>query len=205
MKNNWEKMPSDKAVNETIDAVKKRGIEVFLVNDRKEALEKIIELIPKGAEVMNGSSTTLNEIGFSDFLKNGKHGWKNLHDEILMEKDMAKQGDLRRKATAAEYFLGSVNAISKNGELVSCDNSGSRVGAYLFSAKNLILVTGVNKITGSIDEAMQRSREHVFALENERAKKVYGFPSNVSKWAIIEKEINPNRIKLILIKEKLGF
>lgn len=205
MSDKWSKIPDGKTISHAVEAVKGRGIEVFLVNSKKEALDKIIELIPKGAEVMNGSSTTLEEIGFVDYLESGKHGWKNLHEEILKEKDWPKQAELRRKATTAEYFLGSINAISKNGELVSCDNSGSRVGAYLFSAKNLVLVSGVQKIAGSLEEAMQRVRGYAFVLEDQRAKKAYGMNSSVSKWAIIEREINSNRVKLILVKEKLGF
>ncbi|MEK6941358.1 MAG: LUD domain-containing protein, partial [archaeon] len=125
-------------------------------------------------------------------------------EEILKESDWPKQAELRRQATIAEYFLGSVNAISKNGELVACDASGSRVGAYLFSAKNLILVAGVNKITPSLETAMQRVREQAFPLENERAMKAYGMGSSTAKWAIIEKD-RPGRTKLILVKEKLGF
>lgn len=175
------------------------------MQNKKEALEKIIGLIPKNSQVMNGTSTTLQEIGFVDFLKSGKHGWNNFHEEILKERDNAKQSDLRRQSVAAEYFLGGVNAISKDGILVSADNSGSRVGAYLFGAKNLILVAGTQKITQNFEQAMQRVREYVLPLEDARARKAYGVGSGTSKWAIIENEKIPNRTKLILVKEKLGF
>ena len=201
----WDKLANENDINKTVESVKSRGINVILVDNKEEALEEIKKLIPKGSEVMNGSSTTLNEIGFMDYLKSGEHGWKNLHEEALKEKDMGKQMDFRRKAVCAEYFLGSLNAISKNGELIACDNSGSRVGAYLFAAKNLILVAGVQKITNSLEEGIKRIREHVLALEDARARKAYGFPSNTSKWIIIEKEIFTNRTTLILVKEKLGF
>lgn len=204
MSDKWPNIPDGKTISHAVEAIKSRGIEVFLADSKKEALEKLISLIPKGAEIMNGTSTTLQEIGFVGFLKSGKHGWKNLQEEILKESDWPKQAELRRQATIAEYFLGSVNAISKNGELVACDASGSRVGAYLFSAKNLILVAGVNKITPSLETAMQRVREQAFPLENERAMKAYGMGSSTAKWAIIEKD-RPGRTKLILVKEKLGF
>ena len=190
---------------EAVEAIKSRGINVIVVDNKEQALEKIIELIPKGMEVSNGSSTTLNEIGFIDYLKSKKHGWRNLHEEILKEKDIAKQMDLRRKSITAEYFLGSVNAIAKSGELVACDASGSRVTAYPFAAKNLILVAGIQKITKNLDEAIKRIREHVYPLENKRAQEAYGVSSTIGKWIIIEREIIPNRTTLILIKEKLGF
>ena len=140
-----------------------------------------------------------------DYLKSGGHGWKNLHEEILKENDVAKQMDLRRKSVTAEYFLGSVNAIAKTGELVACDASGSRVTAYPFAAKNLILVAGEQKITSNLDEAIKRVREYVYPFENERAQEAYGMNSTTGKWVIIEREVIPNRTTLILVKEKLGF
>jgi len=196
---------NEKKLKEVVENIKSRGINVILVNNKKQALEKIKEMIPKGSEVSNGSSTTLDEMGFIDYLKSGKHGWRNIHEEIIKEKNMQKQMDLRRKSVTAEYFLGSINAIAKTGELVACDASGSRVSAYPFAAKNLILVAGTNKISENLEEAIKRVREYVYPLEDERAQKEYGMPSTMGKWVIIEREIFPNRITLILVKEKLGF
>jgi len=42
-------------------------------------------------------------------------------------------------------------------------------------------------------------------LENERAKKAYGTGSGVNKTLIINKEVTPVRITMIIVKEKLGF
>lgn len=205
MDSRWSKIPSEEELKEAAEAIKSRGINLIVIQDKNEALKKIRELIPKGASVMNGSSTTLAEIGFIDYLSSGKHGWNNLHDKILKEKNQEKQTDLRRKSVAADYFLGSVNSISKTGELVSCDASGSRVTAYPFAAKNLILVAGVQKITSSFEDAIKRVREYVYPMEDKRAREAYGMPSAIGKWVIIEREIFPNRTTLILVKEKIGF
>jgi len=139
-------------------------------------------------------------------LKSGNHKWKNLHEDILKEKDYGKQSDLRRKAlTKTDYFLSSVNAITEDGKLVAVDASGSRVGALPFAAKKVLIVAGANKIVPNLEEAFNRIRNYVINLENERAMKVYGMKSGFGKWVIIEKESIPNRIKLILVKEPLGF
>lgn len=201
----WTRMPDEETIKKTAEAIRSRGITVIIVENKDEALSKVKELIPKGAEVMNGSSTTLREIGFMDYLKSGKHGWKNLHLEVLNEKDPKKQSILRRKSVTAEYFLGSVNAISKNGELAACDQSGSRVGAYTFSAGHVILVSGVQKITDNLEQALRRIREYVYPLEDTRAKEAYGRGSVIGKCIILEQEVIPNRTTLILVKEKLGF
>jgi NADPH:quinone reductase-like Zn-dependent oxidoreductase len=204
-KQDWTKTPDEKELKQVIENIKSRGINVILVNNKSEALEKIKKIIPKGASIANGGSTTLEQIGFIDYLKNGSHDWKNLHEEVLQERDGEKQADLRRRMVTADYFFGSVNAISRNGELVACDATGSRVTAYPFAAKNLILVAGYQKIANNLEDAFKRVREHVFPLENERAKKAYGSGSTFGKWVVIEHEIFKGRTTLILVKEKLGF
>lgn len=201
----YAKLASEDEIARTAEAIRQRNIAVVVVSNRKEALNKIIELIPKGSAIMNGSSTTLQEVGFVDYLKSGKHGWRNLHDPILKEQDQQKKAVLMRQATLADYFLGSVNAIAQTGELVAADASGSRVGAYPFAAGKVIIVSGTNKIVPTLDNAVKRLREYVYPLENERAQKAYGRGSFIGKMLIIEKEMFPQRTTLILVKEKLGF
>ncbi len=198
------RIPSDAAISEAAERIGKRGVKVVIAADRKDALAKVADLIPEGAEVMTGSSTTLIEIGFTDALAGGRKGWKSLWKGITGENDMGKRHELRRKAVIAEYFVSGVNAISKSGELVACDASGSRVGAMPFAAKNLVLVAGANKITPSLEDAMRRVREFAYPLEDARAKKVYGIPSSMNKFVIIAGDA-PGRTTLVLVKEKLGY
>src|SRR5690606_35576232 len=124
---------------------------------------------------------------------------------IFKEQNPAKQLDLRRFSTTADYYLASVNAITTDGKLVSADRTGSRVSAYPFAAKTLILVAGTQKITKDLNEAMTRVRDHVLPQEKVRALEAYGVDSEIGKWVIIEKEVARGRIKLILVKESLGF
>lgn len=202
----YSKVPSNETIEKTIGVLKNHGIDVVLVDAKEQALAEILKDIPDGSKVMNGSSITLIQIGFSDLLKSGNHKWKNLHEEILKETDRIKQSDLRRKSiTDADYFLCSVNAITEDGKLVAVDASGSRVGALPFAAKKVLIVAGANKIVPNIEGAFTRIKNYVINLENERAMKAYGVKSSLNKWIIIEKESVPNRIKLILVKEALGF
>ena len=200
------KIPNNETIEKTIGALKNHGIDVIFVENKEQALKEILKNVPEGSKIMNGSSTTLIQIGFSEMLKSGDHKWKNLHEDILKEPDYGKQSDLRRKAlTETDYFLSSVNAITQDGKLVAVDFSGSRVGALPFAAKNALIVAGANKIVSDLEEAFARIKNYVINLENERAMKVYGMKSGFGKWVIIEKEAVPNRIKLILVKEALGF
>lgn len=199
-------IPNNDVIEQTKKSMTERGFVVEVVENKTAALEWLKTHIPQGSTIMNGSSTTLHEIGFTDYLKADQHGWNNLHEKILEEKDWGKQGDLRRHAIVdADIFLASVNAIAQTGELVAVDQTGSRVGAFPFAAKKLILIVGAQKITSDFETAMQRIREYVFPLEDVRAQKAYGVGTAFGKWVIIEREKTPERIQIVLVKEKLGF
>lgn len=104
-----------------------------------------------------------------------------------------------------DYFLGSVQAIAQSGEVVSCDASGTRTGPYAYGPNKVIWVAGVNKIVKDLEQALRRMREHCIPLEDQRMKSV-GYPgTTLSRIIIYEREMDPNRITLLLVKEKLGF
>ena len=204
---NYGTLANTEAIQKAIKALAERGIEATQVNNRAEALEKVKSLIPKGASVMNGSSRTLEEIGFVDYLKSGNHGWKNLHEEILAEKDKAKQAMLRKQAVLSDYYLGSVHAVAETGQLVIASNSGSQLPHIVFTSPNLIFVVGVQKIAPNLDAAIARVREYVLPLEDQRMKSVGMGGSFISKLLIFEKEqpFMNRKVYVIFVNEKLGF
>ncbi len=194
-------------IQKTIEALKTHGFDAELAETRQDALARIKGLIPEGASVMTGSSTTLNEIGFTDYLKAGKHGWNNLKESIAQEKDPVRQGALRKQAVLAEYFLGSVHAVTETGELVTASGSGSQLPSYAYTSPNVIWAVGTQKIVPNLDEAIKRIREYTFPLEDARMKSVGAKGSNLSKILIQNNEASftGRKLRLIFINEKLGF
>ncbi len=202
----YETLVSKSAIKNAMDAVKQRGITPELVDTKEDALMRLKELIPSGAEINMGTSTTLNEIGFIDLLKSGEHPWKNWKDIILAEKDEEKQMELRRRSVLSEYFLGSVHAIAETGEMVIASGSGSQLPAYIYTSNNVIWVAGTKKIVPTLNDAIKRVREYSLPLENARMKRQGYSGSTIGKLLIFEREINPARkLTLILVNEKLGF
>ena len=201
----WNKIPSDKEVANAIVALQQRGIKVLRVKNRQNALDVLKTIIPQDAEVMDGASVTLVEIGYREFLDSGQSGWKNLRAAVHAENDYTKRRELRRKSMTAQYFISGVNAIAQTGELVACDTGGSRVGAWHFSARRLILVCGINKIVPTLDDALSRVREYAYPLENIRATKKYGESSQLGKWVILAHEAEEGRVTLVLVDEPLGY
>lgn len=198
---------TENSINTTVKNLATRNIEAVVVDTKNDALKMLKDLIPAGASVMNGSSTTLEEIGFIDLLKSGAHDWNNLHESIVKETDQSKQASSRQQAIHADYYLGSVHALVESGEFVVASNTGSQLPHIAYTSPNLIFIVGSQKIVPDLSKALERLEKYVVPLENERSLKAYGAPTNLNKLLIFKGE-NPymgRKITLILVKEALGF
>jgi len=113
--------------------------------------------------------------------------------------------EMNRLGAAMVYVIGSVHAVTQNGQVMIASASGSQLPAYAYAALNVIWIVGAQKIVANLDEGMKRIYEYVLPLEDARAMKAYNMHSGVNKMLVINKEIFPGRIKMILIKEIVGF
>ncbi len=205
----YTQLASEESITKVVVGLKERGFEPMVVATKEEALEKIKELIPAGASVMNGASKTLEQVGYIEYLKAGQHPWRNLHASILAEKDPAAQQVLRRQSLTSDYYLGSVHGLAQTGEMLIASNTGSQLPHIVYSSPNLILVVSTQKIVPTLEDAHKRLWEHVVPLEDVRMKEVYGPESgtNVSKVFEFRKEqaFNGRKVYVLLVKESLGF
>ena len=203
----YTQLPSKETLEKTKTALEKHGYTVIVVKDGAVALSKIKGLVPDGASVMNGSSTTLQQIGYVDYLKSGEHKWNNLHEAILKEKDPAKQAVLRKHATLSDYYFGSVHALTETGEFIIASNTGSQLPHVANTSQNLVFVVSTKKIVKDLASAMERLEKHVVPLENKRMQEAYGFGTNMNKILIVKGESSflGRKINFILVEEDLGF
>ena len=203
----YNTLASKEIVSKTAEALKANSIEVFTVETGAEALEKIKELIPKDASVMNGSSRTLEQIGYIDYLKEGPHGWNNLHKAILLETDQVKQAALRKQSVLSDFYLGSVHALVENGEFVIGSNTGSQMPHIVYTSPNLIFVVSTKKIVPTLSDAMKRLEEYVYPQEDKKILEKFNIHTMLSKVIIFKRE-NPmlgRTVRMILVNEDLGF
>jgi L-lactate utilization protein LutC len=204
----YDILPTPERVHRTAESVNALGIHAEFVETKEAALERVQALIPPGCVVMTGGSVTLQQIGFEEILISGNHPWRNFKADLLAEKDPVKQSAMRREGTLAEFFLGSVNALSETGELVFASGSGSQLPAYAYTSRNVIWVVGAQKITPTLDDALRRVREYVLPLEDQRQKNLGNKAgSRINRILIIEGEPAYLRrnLTLILVNEILGF
>lgn len=200
----YGKLADEKTIQKTIEALKKNGITAIVVDSGTEAKEKVLELVPKKAEVMTMSSETLRTIGLVEEM-NESGNYSPVRKKLEKLDDKTQSMEKRRLGAAQEYALGSVHAITENGEVLIASKTGSQLPAYAFGANKVIWVAGAQKIVKDFEDGIKRIYQYTFPLENERAMKAYGMASGVDKILVINKEIQPDRMTLIIVKEKLGF
>jgi len=197
--------------------LERRGVALAYCADGAAAVAYLLSRIPSGATVMNGGSTTLEQIGFLDALAKGPYDW--LRPRVKAVGDADERTRARRRATIADYFVGGINAITESGEIVNADGSGNRIAAYAFGAGKLFLVAGVNKIVPDIAAAFERLR-NVAAVEECRHlgadtpcartgrcdnAACRGPDRQCGKVLVIENEKIPGRICVVMIGAALGY
>jgi hypothetical protein len=205
--NQFTQLASEETIIVTALAVQARGIQAQVLENKAQALEKIQTMIPVGASVMAASSKTLDEVGFTNYFHNGKHGWQNLKDKVVHEENPVVEKWLRKESSMADFYLGSVHALSKNGEMVFASASGSQLSAYCYNCQNVIWIVGTQKITRDLARAIERVTEYCLPAEDEHQRKLgnpYG--SYIGKLLIFQKEASflHRNLHLLLVKEKLG-
>lgn len=107
---------------------------------------------------------TLRETGIIDALR--ERGNRFITDPaeplgpVLLEQ--------RRQALTCDTYLTSTNAISEDGRLISIDGIGNRVASMVFGPRTVIIVAGVNKVAGSLEDAIERARQYAAVLNARR-------------------------------------
>lgn len=204
----FSKLATNDQITSSIAALKTNGITAELVENSAQAKAKVLELIPKGAEVMTMTSITLEETGIAEELN--ESGDYDSVKKKLSGMDREQDGlKMQEIGAAPEWSVGSVHAVTEDGVVVIASNTGSQLPAYAYGSKNVVWVVSTKKIVKDLEQGMQRIKEHIVPLETERARKAYGLPETFhtfpSKILIVNREVNPGRIHLIFVNESLGF
>ncbi len=200
----WNVVPDDNTIQRVIEALRLNGIEAVAVEDFEQAKEAALESVPAGGEVMTMSSVTLDALGISkEINESGKY--KSVRMRFKAMDPKTQQQDMNKLGAAPEYSMGSVHAITEDGHVLIASASGSQLAAHVYGAGHVVWVAGAQKIVKNTDDGIKRIYEHCLPLENERAMKAYGKNSSVNKMLIINKESVPGRMKLILVKQVVGF
>jgi len=196
-----------------IRGLSKRNMNGYFVQDRKKALKKVLSLIPNNSKIGFGGSVTLEEVGILDEIR--KRDDFYLYDRTKVH-NKKKSRDLHIKMFSSDVFLSGTNAITEKGQLVNVDGIGNRTAMIAYGPKKVIIIIGKNKITSDLESAIDRIKKVALPLDLKRVKEMLKNSPIFSSinwteetiWghvSIIERQLNPDRIHVIIVNEDLGF
>ena len=205
-------------LNDLKKTLEGNNFEVYIADNGEDTKRIVLEeIVPntKAKSVSWGGSMTFIASGLYNALKNNPDLEiidtydKNISKEEIMER--------RRRGLMVDLYFTGANAITETGLLVNLDMIGNRIGGLTFGPKNVIVLVGYNKIVPDLEEAMLRVKNYVAPVNAARLDMKTpcvktGFcqecksPDRIcNTWTITEKSFPKGRVKVVLIKESLGF
>jgi L-lactate utilization protein LutC len=197
-------LAGDEQIHRAAVALEEHGIRTLIAEDGEEARRLVLNELPDGAEVFTASSQTLEQLGIpADLERLGKY---RLVRAQLAKMDRATQGrEMEKLGATPQYVLGSVHAVTEDGQVLVASNTGSQLAPYAAAAAKVIWVVGAQKIVRDAEEGMRRIEEYSLPLEDARLMKAKGAHSAINKVLTVRREVRRDRTVMIIVKEELGY
>jgi len=200
----FARVANNEQIERTAKALEANNIHTLIAENGKEAKRLFFELLPEGSEIFLGASVTLETLGIKDEIdKSGR--FDALRPKMFAMNRETQAKEIRKLSGTPDYAAGSVHAVTEDGQVLIASNSGSQLGPYASGAGKVIWVVGAQKIVRDLNEGLRRIQEYSYPLEEEHMQQLYGVGTNINKVLIVNGELRPNRITMIIVKEKLGF
>lgn len=196
--------PADEAaVDRAAEALRGHGFDARVVKDGVAARELALSLIPKGVEVGQGASRTMDQLGLTEIIeKSGRYDAIRPRTRAM---DRATQmREIRKLGAAPDVQLNSVAAVTEDGRMVHASMTGSQLGPIGFGAGRVILIVGAQKIVPDLTTAFRRIEEYSFPIEDANLQQAFGRHSAINKVLVLNAEFAPGRVTVILVLEPLG-
>jgi acyl-CoA hydrolase len=200
----FTQLASEEQIAKTVQVLEAHGIRVVVFETGKEARSYVLDLIPSGAEVYNSPSRTLELIGLAEDIEHPTR-FQSVRARMHSLDRVTQRNEMRRLGASPDVLVGSVHAITEQGQVLIASAVGSQLGPAASGAGAVIWVVGTQKLVRTLEDGFRRIQEYSYPLENERTRQVYGQASAINKILIVNGEAFPGRITIVLVKQQLGF
>lgn len=196
-----------------IAELKKRNMEGYYFESRKEMVEKIISMLPGNSLIAWGGSESFKESGMLSALQSGNY---KLIDRAFAVTDEEKRMLYSRTVMADAYFMSS-NAITYDGKLINIDGSGNRLACLMHGPKEVYVIVGMNKFVKSVEAGIERVRNLASPANVQRLNRktpchetglcadCFSPDCICSHLVITRRSLLPGRIKVFMVAENLGY
>jgi hypothetical protein len=195
---------SAERISRTVQALEAKQMRTLVVETAEEACAAVLAMIPSGAEVFHAASRTLEDIGLAEAI-NKSTRFHPVRPRIRAMDRTTQRREIRVIAASPDVLVGSVQAITEQGQVLLASATGSQLGPAASGAGVVIWVVGIQKLVSTLDDGFRRIHEYCLPLEDERTHQAYGQATALNKLLIIQGEAMPGRIRIVLVTQRLGF
>lgn len=193
--------------------LKSRHFDAYYCADKEQALQKALELIPKGATIGWGGSVSAKAIGLMDAVRSGDYRPYDRDNAATPQ----ERETLMKQSLLADVFITGANALSLDGQMVNIDGTGNRLGGIVYGPDSVLVIVGMNKVVATLEDAIIRARTIAAPMNKQRFPlqtpcEVTGACADcksdgcICNQILITRNCRPNgRIKFVLVGEDLGF
>ena len=182
-----------------------RGFSVKTFDTAAQAVDYLNASID-GVSVGIGGSLTVKEMG--------------LHEKLVAHNTVhwhwTDGEEARVKAAHTDVYITSANGLAESGEIINIDGMGNRVAAMCYGPRQVVVIAGMNKVLGTLDDAIARARNIAAPANAQRfgIKTPCGLtgqcgdctsPDCICSYVVVTRySMVHERIKVILVGEDLG-
>lgn len=189
-----------------------RHFDAWYCENREEALNLALSLIPEMSVVGWGGAMSAQQIGLIDALNNGNYRAIDRDKTTTPEERKAAM----KQCLLADVFITGANALSMDGQMVNIDGVGNRVAAIAYGPESVIVIAGMNKVVDTLEDAVRRARTVAAPMNKQRFAaqtpcEITGTCADcksegcICNQMLITRNSKPaGRIKIILVGEDLG-
>src|SRR5512138_3353360 len=125
----FSRLATDEQMKLVVEALEANNIHASVVENGEEAKKQVLQLVPLGAEVYANISKTLEKIGITEEIdRSGRYD--AVRPKVLALDRKTQADEIRILRSRPAYIVGSVQAITEDGQILTASNGGSQVAPY---------------------------------------------------------------------------
>jgi hypothetical protein len=169
----------DEIIKKTIKSLKRRNFKALYAENKEEACNMLLDLVPPDMSVGTGDSSSVRQSGI---LKQLEARGNRVINPFDPEKEIDNPEDYSVyvfkssiEAGLCDLFITGTNVLTEDGRLLNIDGVGNRVAGIIWGHQKVFIILGRNKIVKTLDEAFERMRK-VIAPEHVSRREVSSAP-----------------------------
>jgi hypothetical protein len=155
----FAQLASAERISKTVQALEANNMRTLVVETGEEACAAVLEMIPSGGEVFHAASRTLEVIGLAEAIAISTR-FQPVRPRIMAMDRTTQRREIRVMAASPDVLVGSVQAITEQGQVLLASATGSQLGTAASGAGSVIWVVGTQKLVRTLDDGFRRIHEY---------------------------------------------